>query len=392
MRVLYVCNDHAYFEAHRRPLANAAAALGAQVTLATGHVLPSAQLDSRTVSVDAPRSSPSIIPLDVERHRFDLKRDIRLAFDIRAAARSSQADIVHLMTLKPVVFGALGLLFAAGPTRVIATFPGLGRVFDRSDRAVHARLRRLLVLIGLRIGLAPARVHAIFETLEDRRLLTGLGVIPTDRTSHISGAGVDPHLFAPAPLPDGPFRLLYAGRILRAKGVAVLAETAAWLHARNCPVEILIAGDTAEADPDALSDAELEALRNAPGVTCLGLVPAHDMPAVLAAAHAVVLPTRYQEGIPRILIEAAAVGRPAIVSQNPGCAAIIADDVNGFILSEVTAAALGTAVQALASDRSRLASLSDGALNRFRSGGFAMADINLATLKLYPASGTAAPT
>ncbi|MCX7326413.1 MAG: glycosyltransferase, partial [Hyphomicrobiales bacterium] len=355
MRVLYVCNDHAYFEAHRRPLANAAAAIGAKVTLATGHILPSEQVDSQTASDGVPNSSLSIIPLDVERYRFDLKRDIRLAFDIRAAAKASRADVVHLLTLKPIVFGTLGLLFAVGPTRVIATFPGLGRVFDRGDHAFRARLRRLLVLIGLRIGLAPARVHAIFETPDDRSLLTGLGIVPADRTSHISGAGVDPGLFAAAPLQDGPFRLLYAGRILRAKGVAVLAETAAWLHARNCPVEILIAGDSTEADPDALSEAELDALHNAPGVTCLGLVPANEMPALLAAVHAVVLPSRYQEGIPRILIEAAAVGRPAIVSDNPGCAAIIADGVNGFILSEVTAAALGAAVQALASDHTRLA-------------------------------------
>ncbi|MCX7342040.1 MAG: glycosyltransferase [Hyphomicrobiales bacterium] len=387
MRVLYVCNDHAYFEAHRRPLANAAAAIGAKVTLATGHVLPSAQVDSRTASDGVPSSSPSIISLDVERHRFDLKRDIRLAFDIRAAAKASRADVVHLLTLKPIVFGALGLLFTVGPTRIIATFPGLGRVFDRSDRTLLARLRRLLVLVGLRIGLAPARAHAIFETPDDRRLLTGLGVIPDDRTSHISGAGVDPDLFAPAPLPDGPFRLLYAGRILRAKGVAVLAETVAWLHARNCPVEILIAGDTTEADPDALSKAELDALRNARGVTCLGMVPANKMPALLATVHAVILPTRYQEGIPRILIEAAAIGRPAIVSDNPGCAAIIADGVNGLILPEITAAAVGAAVQAIASDHSRLASLSEGALNRFQSGGFAMAEINLATLKLYGVEG-----
>ncbi|MCX7326458.1 MAG: glycosyltransferase [Hyphomicrobiales bacterium] len=112
------------------------------------------------------------------------------------------------------------------------------------------------------------------------------------------------------------------------------------------------------------------------------------MPALLAAVHAVVLPTRYQEGIPRILIEAAAVGRPAIVSDHPGCAAIIADGINGFILSKVTAAELGAAVQALASDNTRLASLSDGALQRFWSGGFAMAEINLATLKLYPTSGS----
>lgn len=391
MRVLYVCNDHAYFEAHRRALANAAAALGAEVTLATGHVLPSAQMDDPAPS-DAVAACPaSPIPLDVERHRFDLRRDIRLALDIRAAARASRADVVHLITLKPIVFGTLGLLFAAGPSRIIATFPGLGRVFDRSDRVLKARLRRLLVLIGLRIGLAPARVHAIFETPDDRRLLTGLGVIPAGRTSHISGAGVDPGLFAPAPLPAGPFRLLYAGRLLRAKGVAVLAEAASLLRARNCHVEILIAGDTAEADPDALSAAELDDLRNAPGVTCLGLVPAREMPALLASVHAVVLPTRYQEGIPRILIEAASVGRPAIVSDNPGCAAIIADGVNGLILPAVTAAALSAAVAAMAEDHGRLASLSDGALSRFQNGGFAMAEINLATLKLYAAEGAALP-
>ena len=74
MRILYVCNDLPYFNAHRQWLAAAARQAGAEVLLATGGV-----------SAEAAAADPEVIALDVERHRFDLRSDAALAVDRRAA-------------------------------------------------------------------------------------------------------------------------------------------------------------------------------------------------------------------------------------------------------------------------------------------------------------------
>ncbi len=144
MRVLYVCNDLAYFDAHRAMLADAARQAGWEVHVASG-------------GIERPELRPEIAPLEVTRHSFSPRADIRLAGEIARLARRVDADVVHLITIKPILFGAIGLRLASGRARVVATFPGLGRVFDRQETSAKARLRRMLVAAGLRFGLAPGR-------------------------------------------------------------------------------------------------------------------------------------------------------------------------------------------------------------------------------------------
>jgi glycosyltransferase involved in cell wall biosynthesis len=374
MRILYVCNDLPYFNAHRQWLAAAARQAGAEVLLATG-----------AVSTEAAAADPEVIALDVERHRFDLRSDAALARSVRGITARLRPDVVHLITIKPVLFGALGLLGEAYPRRIVATFPGLGRVFDPAQNSPKARLRRALVCKGLALGLAPERVRAVFETEADRARLLSFGVLDDRRALHVPGAGVDPVLYPHTPLPPGPFRVLFASRLLKTKGVMIVAEAAALLAAQGSNVEIVIAGAEQRIDPDALDPLQMAALHENPHLRFIGEVGGQGMATLIASCHAVVLPTTYQEGVPRILIEAAAMGRGLIVSNNPGCTALVNTPSAGIVLKDLTAAELASVIARLAVDGEAMQVLADGAYRRFIEGGFSTDYVRGATLALYEA-------
>jgi glycosyltransferase involved in cell wall biosynthesis len=373
MKILYVCNDAAYFDAHRRWLAIEAARQGHQVYVAVGGM----QDDGRA-------QGPIDITLDVERHRFDPRRDALLAAAIRQAAARTQADVVHLITIKPVLFGSLGLVGLGAPRRVVCTFPGLGRAFDPAASSPKARLRRLLVVQGLKAGLAPSRVRAIFETESDRRTLCGLGALAPGKAFHIAGAGVDISVYKPAPLPpQPPLRLLFAARLLRAKGVQTVIEAARIVTRLGGNVEFVITGPSQPDDPDGLTSTEIAALAHEPGVSFRGETPAAAMPALLASVHGVILPTSYQEGVPRILIEAGAVGRLAIVSDNPGCTAFVRDGSTGVVLRRCDGASLAEAAIRLSAQPEVVESMAKQARQEVADGGYAEADVARQTLALY---------
>lgn len=372
MNVLYVCNDHAYFDAHRSWLADEARKQGMTVRVACGRVRTD---DQNLGHVD--------FPLHVERHRLSILKDVHLALDIVRAARIAKADVVHLITIKPVLIGLLAIRLVPSVARVVATFPGLGRAFDPTERSFKARLRRKLVLLGLKIGLTPSRVKAVFETEADRATLIAYGAAPPERAFHIEGAGVDPTAYRRAELPDGRFTVLFAGRLLRAKGVLLVADAARKVAAAGHKIRFAIAGAAQPEDPDRLEENDLAAIADNPHLEILGAVPIQQMPDLLASAHVVVLPTSYQEGVPRILIEAGAVGRPAIVSANNGCTAFVKDGQNGLVLESLSAAAIAAAVIRLAGDRDLLERLAAGAAARVNEGGFLQRDVATRTLALY---------
>lgn len=396
MRILYVCNDLDYWQAHRAAMARAMAAAGDEVALLTG-VTPGGEGHARAFPPEAlwNRSlaplpeAEGIVPggrlrcLPLERQRLTPAGDMRLARAVRAACRAFRPEVVHLLTLKPVLFGGLALRVpGGGAPRVVATFAGLGRVFaaDPPDR------RQRLVLRGLRLALDRPKATAAFENEADRHRLVAAGIVPQARSAVIPGAGFDPDEFPAAPLPPGPaegalLECLFAARMLRAKGADAVIDAARLLRGAGAPVRITLAGP-AGTDADAIPAAELHGLHDAGVIRHLGAVPPGRMGALIAAHHLVVLPTRYPEGTPRILSEAGAVGRPAIVSAHPGCTTFTRDGIEGIVLGSADGPALATAIRGLIDAPGRLARM--GAAARARAlPGFTTAAVVAAYRRLY---------
>ena len=156
---------------------------------------------------------------------------------------------------------------------------------------------------------------------------------------------------SPARRTHGVVTILHAGRLLRSKGVMDLVAAAKILKERfGKAVRILIAGPHTDGDPDGLDDAERRLLETSPDVEFLGARSPVEMPALMASADIFVLPTRYPEGLPRVLLEAGATGAALVAGDVDGTRAFIENGVNGLLLESTQAEALAEALSRLISD------------------------------------------
>lgn len=324
-RVLVISNDRDYFLHHRLPIVERLVAKGHPVTVAAGG---KPEKPAQAVGWD-------FVPLPFD--RLSINPFTNLWFFVRCLRliRSEQPDVLHLLTLKPAMFGGLAAIalrwVGRGPERILITIPGLGRLMSPGGTGAGAfsSLARMIVGAVMRFLSSRKNVRFSFETAHDRDIWLEAGYIRKDNSAVVNGAGVDPDRFQPAPTASrrDRVRVLYASRLLRSKGLGALVEVARRLKNRN-DVEIAIAGLPSPGDPDAISPEELEV---EPAVTFLGEIT--DMPGLLATTDIVSLPTRYGEGVPRILIEAAACGLPVIATDIAGCKEIAADGETGFLVA-----------------------------------------------------------
>ncbi len=239
-------------------------------------------------------------------------------------------DLVHHFTVKCVLLGSLAARVTRVPA-IVNAIAGLGFVF--SSRGAYARLLRPAVKTALRLSLSGERQRLIVQNAVDRDLLVDGRLIDAGRVRLIRGSGVDVRRFRPGggQTPrNGGLRVLLATRLLWDKGVGLFAEAARYLSRSDPEIEFLIAGTNDPGNPNSVPEEVIEAWERDGLVDFLGHVD--DMPRLLRGVDVLCLPTAYGEGVPRILIEAAASGLPLIATDSPGCRDIVRDGVNGFLI------------------------------------------------------------
>jgi glycosyltransferase involved in cell wall biosynthesis len=274
-RITVICNDSDYFLRHRLHVVERLAATGADVTVITG---------------GRPMAKPTAgwrhEHMPIERFSFHPVLDAKVIRRSLRHFRTEKPDAVHLITLKPAVLSGLAAVlarkFGGGPRRILITIPGLGRLMSPSSTRQGAvdRLARLLVDASIRFLSSREGVHFTFETTEDRDDWLNRGLIGRHNSTVISGAGVDPERFYPAEdrRVRSPVRILFASRLLKAKGLGAFVETARH-YSGNSEVEFLVAGMVEPHDPDRYAP---ELLESESAIIFLGEVS--DMPPRAMAA------------------------------------------------------------------------------------------------------------
>ena len=340
-KLLFLVTEDWYFWSHRLPVARAARDAGFEVVVATR-----VQAHGERIRGEGFR----LCPLGWRRRGDGLIGVVRAVADIARLYRAERPDIVHHVALKPVLFGALAarLAFPSGrgmPARLSAIM-GLGG--GLAARGALARIERRL--LGGALRLATGGGHVVVQNPEDGAALTRFGVDRT-RIALIRGSGVDTAHFQSLPEPTGePIAIAFVGRMLRSKGVLDTVAALRKLRERGMAIELLLAGSPDD-NRDSLSEAELRALGDEPGITRLGRV--EDVRIVWQRAAIAVLPTSYGEGVPLALLEAAACARPIIASDTPGCCEIVRDGETGLLVPPHDVDALADAFAALAADPAR---------------------------------------
>ncbi|MGN6103563.1 MAG: glycosyltransferase family 4 protein, partial [Kofleriaceae bacterium] len=311
----------------RGPLLAALVARGHQVTAmaADGSPEVTAALGELGVAFE---------PLFLQRAGLDPRADLRTLITLTTRLRERAPDAVLAYTIKPVIYGMIAAALA-GVGRRGAMITGLGYALTRArspKQRVVAQVARGLYRLGL------GRSHVVFfQNPDDRRELEQLGVVPRHvRVAMVRGSGVDLDHYAPSPLPDGPPRFLFVGRLLRDKGIGEFAEAAARVRARHPDARFQIVG-WIDPNPESVSRADLDRWIAAGAVEYLGATD--DIRPHLRAAHALILPS-YREGTPRSVLEAMSMGRAVITTDAPGCRETVVHGESGLLVPVGDAGAL----------------------------------------------------
>lgn len=336
-KLIFVVNVDWFFVSHRLPIALEALRQGYEVHIATGITTQKEVME---------RYGLIVHPISINRSNTNLYDLLKTFWQIAAVFRKVRPDVVHLVTIKPVLLGGIAARLV-GIRGVVAAVSGLGYVFI--DRGWAARARKKAVGSLYRLALRHPNLKVIFQNPDDRDNLIRITGLPTSKVVMIRGSGIDLHEFRSTPLPEGVPIVVMAGRLLVDKGVREFAEAARMLRKKN-NIRFCIVGVRDPDNPSSLSEAELSAWEEEGIVERWG--QRNDMSNVLSAAHVVVLPS-YREGLPKVLLEAAAAGRAVVTTDVPGCRDAIEPNVTGMLVPARDAQALASAIESLLANRQR---------------------------------------
>jgi glycosyltransferase involved in cell wall biosynthesis len=255
-------------------------------------------------------------------------------------------DLVHLVTIKPVLYGGVIARLIKIPC-VVAAISGLGSVFIATTKP--RKLLRYLVLKIYRVSLGHKNIKVIFQNPDDRNILVSASIIPEEETAMIRGSGVDLSLYPVNAEPEGIPIVVMAARLLKEKGVLIFVEAVRIVISKGIDARFLLVGAPDPGNPSSVTEAEVEAWVDSGVIEALGF--RQDIPRIFSGANIVVLPS-FREGLPKVLIEAAACARPVITTDSPGCRDAIEAGVTGLLVPPQDPQALAEALEQLISDPS----------------------------------------
>jgi glycosyltransferase involved in cell wall biosynthesis len=335
-RILFFVTEDWYFCSHRLPLARAARDAGLDVAVVT-HV------DKHGTQIL--KEGFRLVPLNLKRNGSNLVREMLLMLSLLSIYRREKPAIVHHVAMKPIIYGTIAARLTGVPV-IINAFGGLGYLFSSSK--FRAVILRRLVTLGLRMVLNDSRCRIIVQNPDDLQRLAKECDVDPNRITLIKGSGVDLKQFYPSQEPIGVPLVVLASRMLWNKGIGEFVEAASILNKEGVAARFALVGESDDHNPLSIPGSRLKKWHADNRVEWWGYRT--DMPSVIAQASVVCLPSYYGEGVPKILIEAAASGRPIVTTDMPGCREIVRDGENGLLVPVRNSRELARALGRLIND------------------------------------------
>ena len=233
----------------------------------------------------------------------------------------NRPDCCLFFTIKPVIYGSLAAKVCN--VRSIVTITGLGTSFIADNWLTK------IVKTLYRVVLTTPSV-VIFQNKADEKLFIDERLVHHERTKVIPGSGIDLEKFSPQPMPSSKDKIVFlmVARLLKDKGVHEFAEAAALVGSVNPKIVFWLLGPLGVENRTAIDKELLDSWVDSRCITYLG--ETDNVVKYLGAAHCVVLPS-YREGLSRVILEAAAMARPVITTNVPGCRDVIKHGINGYL-------------------------------------------------------------
>ena len=331
-KLLYLVSEDWYFVSHRLALAVAAQATGYDVSVATR-----VGKDGDTIR----NAGLRLLPITFERAGLGPVLEAQTLARLIALYRYERPDLVHHVSVKPVIYGSIAAR-ATGVRGVVNALMGLGFVF--SSESAKARVLRPMVRTALRGALRGRNTRVIVQNRDDHELIASQSLARELDLRLIRGSGVDTAQFQVRPCPPGTPLIVLPARLIKDKGVVEFVMAAQLLKNRGVSARFALVGDPDPLNPASIPKATIDAWVQSGAVEHWGWQPQAAMPDILASCHVVCLPTFYGEGLPKALLEAAASGRAIVTTDVPGCREIVRHGVNGWLVPPRDPEALANAL------------------------------------------------
>lgn len=319
LKLLFFVTEDWYFYSHRLPLAIAAKNAGYDVVVVT-------RVNQHGELIRA--HGLKLINISISRRSRNPFKELLVVFRLFNIYRTEKPDIVHHVALKPVLYGSVAARLA-GVSSVINALAGLGFLFVSKQK--KAFFLRPFVERAFRILLNRANVRVILQNPDDMSLLINREILKPEQAVLIRGSGVDIQHFNVSEESNEIPLVVLASRMLWDKGVGIFVEAAKELKQQSVQARFCLVGEGDPDNPNSIPDSQIEIWQSEKVIEWWGR--RNDMPSVFAKSHIICLPSAYGEGVPKVLIEAAACGKPIVTTDAPGCREIVRHQVNGLLVS-----------------------------------------------------------
>ena len=318
-KILFLVNNLSFFISHRLLIAEALIVKGFDVVIGYGEI---GNINLSFVK----KKGMKVSHVPIHRGSINPFKEFKTIFHIWKFFKKEKADLVHLITIKPYLYGGI-LARLLKIQCLVSAVSGLGTLFINRD--LKSRFLRLLTYPFFKLAFNHLNQKVIIQNKDDLSVLVEWGVLDNLKVNLIKGSGVKLENFKKLDELRKIPTVCFAARLLREKGVYEFVSAAHLLKERGIKVNFYLAGDVDNKNPSGLKYDDIKELKKYNIVNFLGYID--DIPSLYASSNIICLPS-YREGFPKSLIEAAAASRAVVTTDVPGCRDAIIPNKTGLLV------------------------------------------------------------
>jgi len=316
--ILIIVNVDWFFMSHRLPIAIKALKQGYDITIASRFTEHKAELKSLGFNV---------VDIPFNRSGGRVSSELSTIKAIKRVIEDLKPNLIHAITIKPVLYTGLALKAVKKDIPFVAAISGLGYVFTANT--LRAKVTKLIASAFYKVALSQKFKTVIFQNTSDEAILTRVAKLNSTDKTLIKGSGADLSVYRFEPENQAPpLKVAMACRLLKEKGVYQYIEAARLVKKTHFDVEFLLIGTPDLENPNSVMQTEIDSWVKEGVINYLG--HRNDIPNVFSSTSIVCLPSFYGEGVPKVLIEAAACGRAIVTTDNPGCRDAVIEGETGL--------------------------------------------------------------
>lgn len=263
----------------------------------------------------------NFIPVEVSRKGKNPFSDLIYCKKLFNIYRKEKFDLIFHYTIKPNIYGNIASHFTK--IKSISIIPGLGHLFIKESFATK------IVEILYRFSLNYAN-EVWFLNEDDKKEFLKRKLVKESKIKILSGEGINLEKFKPIKIEKNDDKVIFLmiARILWEKGFKEYVEAAEILSKKYSNLEFQLLGGIDTGNPSGVPEEIVMKYHNNKTINYLGTT--NDVPSIISKCDCLVLPS-YREGVPRTLMEGAAMEKPLIATNVTGCREIVIDNYNGFL-------------------------------------------------------------